>query len=92
MVTIGDRTYELPDPFIVMATQNPIEQEGTYPLPEAQIDRFMLKVRVEYPTREEERQVMDRMTSTVAVSRVFGSLLGFVLCLLGRILGLVSSI
>jgi MoxR-like ATPase len=62
-VTIGDRTYPLPDPFVVMATQNPIEQEGTYPLPEAQIDRFMLMVKVGYPTREEERSVMDRMTS-----------------------------
>ena len=63
-VTIGDKTYQLPDPFIVMATQNPIEQEGTYPLPEAQVDRFMLMVRVGYPTREEERTVMDRMTGT----------------------------
>jgi MoxR-like ATPase len=62
-VTIGDKTYPLPDPFVVMATQNPIEQEGTYPLPEAQIDRFMLMVKVGYPTREEERSVMDRMTS-----------------------------
>jgi MoxR-like ATPase len=65
-VTIGDRTYPLPDPFVVMATQNPIEQEGTYPLPEAQVDRFMLMVRVGYPTREEERAVMDRMTSPLA--------------------------
>jgi MoxR-like ATPase len=62
-VTIGDKTYPLPDPFVVMATQNPIEQEGTYPLPEAQIDRFMLMVKVDYPTREEERSVMDRMTA-----------------------------
>jgi MoxR-like ATPase len=62
-VTIGDRTYPLPEPFIVMATQNPIEQEGTYPLPEAQIDRFMLMIKVGYPTREEERKIMDRMTS-----------------------------
>jgi MoxR-like ATPase len=61
-VTIGDTTYPLPDPFVVMATQNPIEQEGTYPLPEAQIDRFMLMIKVGYPTREEERAVMDRMT------------------------------
>ena len=61
-VTIGDRTYPLPEPFVVMATQNPIEQEGTYPLPEAQIDRFMLMVNVGYPTREEERKIMDRMT------------------------------
>jgi MoxR-like ATPase len=61
-VTIGDRTYPLPDPFIVMATQNPIEQEGTYPLPEAQVDRFMLMCKVGYPTREEERKIMDRMT------------------------------
>jgi MoxR-like ATPase len=60
-VTLGDRTFPLPDPFIVLATQNPIEQEGTYPLPEAQIDRFMLKVKVGYPTREEERLIMDRM-------------------------------
>jgi MoxR-like ATPase len=61
-VTIGDRTYALPEPFVVMATQNPIEQEGTYPLPEAQIDRFMLMVKVGYPTREDERKIMDRMT------------------------------
>jgi MoxR-like ATPase len=64
-VTIGDKSYPLPDPFIVMATQNPIEQEGTYPLPEAQIDRFMLMVKVGYPSREEERLVMDRMTGVV---------------------------
>jgi MoxR-like ATPase len=62
-VTIGDKTYTLPEPFIVMATQNPIEQEGTYPLPEAQVDRFMLMVKVGYPSREEERKIMDRMTS-----------------------------
>jgi MoxR-like ATPase len=61
-VTIGDRTYALPSPFIVMATQNPIEQEGTYPLPEAQVDRFMLMVKVGYPSRDEERRIMDRMT------------------------------
>src|SRR5271163_669012 len=61
-VTIGDKTYPLPEPFVVMATQNPIEQEGTYPLPEAQVDRFMLMVKVGYPTREEERKIMDRMT------------------------------
>src|SRR5438552_15050133 len=52
-VTIGDKSYPLPDPFVVMATQNPIEQEGTYPLPEAQLDRFMLKLQIHYPTREE---------------------------------------
>jgi MoxR-like ATPase len=62
-VTIGDRTYPLPSPFIVMATQNPIEQEGTYPLPEAQVDRFMLMVKVGYPSRDEERKIMDRMTA-----------------------------
>jgi MoxR-like ATPase len=60
-VTIGDQSFPLPDPFIVLATQNPIEQEGTYPLPEAQVDRFMLKVKVGYPTREEERAILDRM-------------------------------
>src|SRR5687768_6751514 len=64
-VTIGERTYPLPEPFIVMATQNPIEQEGTYPLPEAQVDRFMLMCKVGYPTREDERKIMDRMTSLV---------------------------
>src|ERR1041384_3712391 len=64
-VTIGDKTYPLPDPFVVMATQNPIEQEGTYPLPEAQVDRFMLMIKVNYPTREEERLVMDRMTGVL---------------------------
>ncbi len=62
-VTIGDKTYPLPQPFIVMATQNPIEQEGTYPLPEAQVDRFMLMVKVTYPSREEERKIMDRQTA-----------------------------
>jgi MoxR-like ATPase len=60
-VTIGDTTYPLPDPFLVLATQNPIEQEGTYPLPEAQVDRFMLKVKVDYPSRDEERAILDRM-------------------------------
>jgi MoxR-like ATPase len=61
-VTIGEESFPLPDPFIVLATQNPIEQEGTYPLPEAQVDRFMLKVKVGYPTREEERAIVDRMS------------------------------
>lgn len=60
-VTLGDQTYPLEDPFVVLATQNPIEQEGTYPLPEAQLDRFMLKVVVGYPTRAEERVIIDRM-------------------------------
>jgi MoxR-like ATPase len=63
-VTIGEETHPLPDPFLVLATQNPIEQEGTYPLPEAQVDRFMLKLRVGYPSREEERQILDRMAVT----------------------------
>jgi MoxR-like ATPase len=62
-VTIGDTTLSLEEPFLVLATQNPIEQEGTYPLPEAQIDRFMLKVKVGYPTKEEERKIVDRMAS-----------------------------
>jgi MoxR-like ATPase len=65
-VTIGDTTHPLPDPFLVMATQNPIEQEGTYPLPEAQVDRFMLKVKVGYPSREEESLIIDRMTTGTA--------------------------
>ncbi len=60
-VTIGDTTWKLPDPFLVLATQNPIEQEGTYPLPEAQVDRFMLKLKLDYPTPEEEREILDRM-------------------------------
>ncbi len=62
-VTIGERSYPLPSPFLVLATQNPIEQEGTYPLPEAQVDRFMLKLAVEYPTGEEELQIMRRMST-----------------------------
>jgi MoxR-like ATPase len=66
-VTIGDTTHPLPDPFLVMATQNPIEQEGTYALPEAQLDRFMLMIKVGYPTKEDERAIMDRMTSGIAV-------------------------
>ncbi len=61
-VTIGDGTFLLDEPFLVLATQNPIEQEGTYPLPEAQVDRFMLKLKITYPTSEEERLIMDRMT------------------------------
>jgi MoxR-like ATPase len=71
-VTLGDATHPLPDPFLVFATQNPIEQEGTYPLPEAQVDRFLLKARVDYPKKEEERQILDRMISgdTPPVSRV----------------------
>lgn len=62
-VTIGERTFKLPDPFLVMATQNPIEQEGTYPLPEAQVDRFLLKVVIGYPTRDEEREIIRRNIS-----------------------------
>lgn len=61
-VTIGDQTYELPKPFLVLATQNPIEQEGTYPLPEAQVDRFMLKLIVTYPNKKEEKEILERMT------------------------------
>lgn len=70
-VTIGEETYPLDDPFLVMATQNPIDQEGTYPLPEAQIDRFMLKVKVGYPSRTEERLILDRMAndSPIAVEQ-----------------------
>ncbi len=64
-VTIGDTTHRLPEPFLVMATQNPIEQEGTYALPEAQLDRFMLMIKVGYPTKDEERAIMDRMTAPV---------------------------
>jgi MoxR-like ATPase len=60
-VTIGDTTYPLPSPFLVLATQNPIEHEGTYPLPEAQVDRFMLKLKLDYPSLEEERAILDRM-------------------------------
>ena len=59
-VTIGDSTYKLDEPFLVLATQNPLEQEGTYPLPEAQVDRFMLKVKIGYPSKEEEREIMRR--------------------------------
>jgi MoxR-like ATPase len=67
-VTLGETSHPLPEPFLVFATQNPIEQEGTYPLPEAQVDRFLLKVRVDYPRREEERQILDRMMSGEAPS------------------------
>ncbi len=63
-VTIGDKSYSLEEPFLVLATQNPIEQEGTYPLPEAQVDRFMLKLKIGYPSREEERQILDLMART----------------------------
>ena len=63
-VTIGSDTFQLDDPFLVLATQNPVEQEGTYPLPEAQVDRFMLKLLVDYPTREQERMILDRMADS----------------------------
>jgi MoxR-like ATPase len=69
-VTIGEKTYPLPDPFLVMATQNPIEQEGTYPLPEAQIDRFMLKVLITYPSVSEERIILDAVDTTQPPVRV----------------------
>src|SRR5205085_1328395 len=62
-ITAGGNTYQLPEPFFVLATQNPIEQEGTYPLPEAQQDRFMFNIRVDYPTRAEEIQIMKTTTS-----------------------------
>ncbi|MDP3804042.1 MAG: AAA family ATPase [Candidatus Omnitrophota bacterium] len=74
-VTIGENTFKLDEPFLVMATQNPIEHEGTYPLPEAQVDRFMLKLRIGYPTREEELKIMKRMAVTdkkIAVGHVVG--------------------
>ncbi|WP_255567975.1 MoxR family ATPase [Ruficoccus sp. ZRK36] len=63
-VTLGDETFDLPKPFLVLATENPIDQEGTYPLPEAQVDRFMLKLKIGYPTRDEERGILERMAST----------------------------
>src|SRR5213592_1520923 len=66
-VTIGDQTFKLEEPFLVLATQNPIEQEGTYPLPEAQVDRFMLKLRIGYPNRAEERQILDLMARTTTL-------------------------
>ncbi|MCX7591428.1 MAG: MoxR family ATPase [Kiritimatiellae bacterium] len=67
-VTIGNETHPLPEPFLVMATQNPIEQEGTYPLPEAQIDRFMLKCVITHPSREDERRIMERFSRQVEIS------------------------
>ncbi len=69
-VTIGNESFKLEEPFLVLATQNPIEQEGTYPLPEAQIDRFMLKVKVGYPSKEEERKVVDRMAGGQAPAKI----------------------
>ncbi len=74
-VTIGQETFKLPVPFLVMATQNPIEQEGTYPLPEAEVDRFLLKVRVNYPSRDEEIQIMKRMgtSSSIAIKPVLSA-------------------
>jgi MoxR-like ATPase len=73
-VTIGNDTYLLDEPFLVLATQNPIEHEGTYPLPEAQLDRFMLKVLVDYPTRDEEKEILWRMAGTevIAVAAMAG--------------------
>ncbi|MDD2332383.1 MAG: AAA family ATPase, partial [Candidatus Cloacimonetes bacterium] len=66
-VTIGDHSYPLPQPFFVMATQNPLEQEGTYPLPEAQVDRFMLKLKIKYPSLEEEKLILDRMSTEASI-------------------------
>jgi MoxR-like ATPase len=67
-VTIGEQTFKLDEPFLVLATQNPIEQEGTYPLPEAQVDRFMLKIRIDYPARDEERLIMRQNIQSATVS------------------------
>ena len=75
-VTLGDASYSLPEPFMVLATQNPIEHEGTYPLPEAQVDRFMLKLKVDYPSKQTERQIMDARAFTapaVEIEPVFGA-------------------
>lgn len=69
-VTIGDQSFRLDEPFLVLATQNPIEQEGTYPLPEAQVDRFMLKLKIVYPSRSEERQILDLMARTANLPQV----------------------
>jgi len=69
-VTIGQETYPLPEPFMVLATQNPIEQEGTYPLPEAQVDRFMLKIKITYPSKEEERRILDLMSKTKTLAAI----------------------
>jgi MoxR-like ATPase len=69
-VTIGEQTFRLEEPFLVLATQNPIEQEGTYPLPEAQVDRFMLKLKIVYPTRSEERQILDLMGKTTVIPQI----------------------
>ena len=73
-VTIGEETFPLEEPFLVMATQNPIEQEGTYPLPEAQVDRFMLKLRVTYPNKKEEKEIMQRMANNqnITVNPIIG--------------------
>lgn len=72
-VTLGDKTHFLPKPFLVMATQNPLEQEGTYPLPEAQLDRFMLKLKVMYPSKSEEKEILRRMVNTrlIEVTSIF---------------------
>ncbi|MBC8313161.1 MAG: MoxR family ATPase [Candidatus Cloacimonetes bacterium] len=74
-VTIGDKTYKLDEPFLVLATQNPIEQEGTYPLPEAQVDRFMLKLKIDYPNKNEEKEIINRMASKqkIAVKKIIKS-------------------
>ena len=69
-VTIGETTFYLEEPFLVLATQNPVEQEGTYPLPEAQVDRFMLKIKINYPTKEEELEIMRRMAKTVKTAPI----------------------
>lgn len=73
-VTLGDTTYPLENPFLVLATQNPVEQEGTYPLPEAQLDRFMLKITTQYPSWQEERMILDAKTSTQPSEEVHGFL------------------
>jgi MoxR-like ATPase len=69
-VTIGEASFPLPQPFLVLATQNPLEHEGTYPLPEAQVDRFMLKLKITYPSREEELQILERMAHTQAYADI----------------------
>ena len=79
-MTLGDQTYQLDRPFLVLATQNPVEQEGTYPLPEAQVDRFMLKLKIGYPSREEEREIMRRAATPLQEPLALSSPRGYPEC------------
>ena len=90
-ITIGEQTFKLDDPFLVLATQNPIEQEGTYPLPEAQLDRFLLKIKIDYPSKEEEKEIVERIAAGDGTAEDLDTLLGIADNMTGKTICVLSD-